>query len=141
MKDLYKFMVWDKHKERLLDVVSLDFNVDWRQGVDPIKNIVAMGDGHEDILNGTVMQTTGMFDKDQKEIFEGHVVSFKANYTNKPCGWLRGIIVRNGTPPFHWGVDVMGTFYEIGEETEGFEYSCKVLGHILENPELIMGVI
>ena len=84
-------------------------------------------------FNKPVMQFTGLHDKNGKEIYEGDVVKFKANYTLKPTGWLNGVMVYYE----HMFVLSVGIEqYEINEETEGFGYSSEVIGNIYENPEL-----
>lgn len=85
-------------------------------------------------IKGTETQYTGLKDKNGKEIYEGDVLNFRANYTNKPCGYINGIVTIN---PLGLILKVGELEYNALEECEGIEYLSKVIGNIYENPELL----
>lgn len=76
------------------------------------------------IKHTIVMQSTGLTDKNGKEIFEGDVVKFYDDYTtqikwdSRYCGWL----------PWVGNIEGFDTFDE---------YHCFVIGNIYESPELL----
>ena len=124
-----EYKVWDGHKKRMLDVVGLDLNIDWRQDVDSIKNVSAYGDGYEDILNFTVIQYINHKDDDGNKIFEDDLVRFDAVDIFFPHGLLGRVIYREDHAAFMiefeydgdtyarffkelWGVKVVGNKYE-----------------------------
>ena len=82
-----------------------------------------------------IEQFTGLEDKNKVDIYEGDIVTFKANYTNKPCGYMHAIVVI--------GIYELelhaknGEIYSANDETDEFPYAhCEIIGNILENPEL-----
>ena len=86
--------------------------------------------------NYPIMQYTGLKDKNGKEIYEGDIVEFKTNYTNKKGGWLNGVVIWD-SERYGWALNAENTIYDIYDETEGFEYIVKHIGNIYENPELL----
>jgi len=79
-------------------------------------------------------QFTGLTDKKGVEIYEGDIVEFKANYTNKPRGYMNGLVVF-GT--YNLELHVNRGIYSCEDETDEFPYNCEVLGNIHSNPELL----
>lgn len=84
-----------------------------------------------------VMQYTGLKDKNGKEIYEGDIVEFKADYTNKKGGWLNGLVIWD-SERYRWALNAENTLYDIYDETKGLEYTAKHIGSIYENPELLI---
>jgi len=84
-----------------------------------------------------VRQFTGLVDKNGVDIYEGDVVNFRANYTNKQCGWLKGIIIYDDNNYYKPSIKVGDVIYDMGEETDEFPYTCEIIGNIYQNPELI----
>lgn len=79
----------------------------------------------------SVMQFTGLKDKNGKEIYEGDILTHKENYFIKygPHGlWIMSMV----HPKANW---------ELGEGPIKFLYHCysesEVIGNIHENPELL----
>ena len=142
MKREIKFRIWAKdagsglskkemvylHEHTIYDGVDLVFRTDlgiyW---IDSSNN----GDGE-------VMQYSGFKDKNGEEIYEGDIVLFKANYTNKRCGWIEGVFMYDENNYYKPGLKVGYDVYEIGEETDEFPYTCEVKGNIYENPNLLV---
>lgn len=77
---------------------------------------------------------TGLVDKNGKEIFEKDIVEFRANYSSKPCGYMKGEIVFND---LQWMIKNEYGYYSISDETDEFSYDSEVVGNAFENPELI----
>jgi hypothetical protein len=59
---------------------------------------------------------------------------FRANYTNKPCGYLIGFVK---ITPYGLFLKVGNLEYDASEEIEGIDYLSEVIGNIYENPELL----
>lgn len=81
-----------------------------------------------------LMQSTGMFDKNGKEIFEGDIVKYKAGcntYTEEVAydKNFAGFGVKDAK------ANVIFTFGEIAEDISLI--SLEVIGNIWENPELL----
>jgi uncharacterized phage protein (TIGR01671 family) len=93
---------------------------------------------YQSTIDGEVMQYSGLKDKNGNEIYEGDIVYFKANYTDKRCGWMRGVFIYNENNYYKPGLKVGYDVYEIGEETDEFPYTCEVKGNIYENPNLLV---
>lgn len=72
---------------------------------------------------------TGHKDYNDKEIYFGDIVEFKANYTNKKCGYMNGIVQYNG---FKMVLNVNGILYDAAEETDESTYSWIIIGNINE---------
>lgn len=82
-----------------------------------------------------LMQYTGLKDGSGKEIYEGDIVEFHANYCSiEYCGYKAGVITWDYV---QWKIVTSGYNYSIAEETDEFYYKCKIKGNIYENPELI----
>ena len=94
-----KFRAWDKSKKKIVDVVMIDFS----------KNISMV----------ELMQFTGLYDKNGKEIYEGDIVE----------------------TPFGIGrvFDRLGCWFVETQKELGYFASCdlEVIGNLYENPELL----
>ena len=118
-----KYRVWDKELRTMLDVSLIDF-----------KKGVLVGEhwefGETNFMSFdeiVIMQTTGLFDRNGKEIFEGDVLTSQ-NYPVKG-------VVEFRTDLGLWVHYLKGYSY--------FEYlgnvagSKEIIGNIYENPELL----
>ena len=81
----------------------------------------------------SIGQYTGIKDKNGVKIFEGDVVSFRANYSSKPCGNMDGVVVFES---LQWVILNKNGSYSINEETDEFYCKSEVIGNIHQQPEL-----
>ena len=85
--------------------------------------ILSLATGESENILATGIKVRGV------ELYEGDIVEFHANYTNKQCGWLDGVIVWDNER-YRWALNAENVLYDIYDETEGFEYSAKRVGNI-----------
>ena len=128
-----KFRVWlpNPDVERMLRVKALVFEHD--------KTRCVCGYAYDFYLedeNATIMQSTGLKDKNGKEIFEGDILT---------DGHTLGVLRNHQTLGFYM-VDEKGkeNFLSDTVDIEGFEEakefmknSIEIIGNIYENPELL----
>lgn len=84
----------------------------------------------------TWLQYTGLKDASGKEIYEGDIVEFKANYTTKPNGFIVGFFSYDEETA-SFVIKSNQHEYIIGEDTEGFNIYSHVIGNVYDNPELL----
>ena len=118
-----KYRVWDKELQTMLDVSLIDFKKGvlvgehWEFGETNFMSFDEIG----------IMQSTGLLDKNGKEIFEGDILGTKD-------GLLNGII--------EYRTD-LGMWTNSLLRYNNFERLCSVasdreiIGNIYENPELL----
>ena len=115
-----KFRAWDKSRKCWVEDFSYQNGSWW---IDEYRNdTLESRRPFEDIK---LMQFTGLYDKNNKEIYEGDIIKFwEENFiepiTYSGCTFIAG---KNGT-----GVPV---------DSLDCEKSVEVIGNIYENPELI----
>ncbi len=116
-----RFMVWDKLSERFCRNINNDSNV-----FTIIELAVYLSDRSycgTNINNYRILQSTNLFAKDGKEIFEGSIVS------NGEC---RAVCVwDNSNAEFDFEM-VKG-----GDQVKSWLNEYKIIGHILSNPRLL----
>ena len=83
-----------------------------------------------------LMQSTGLFDKNGKEIFEGDIVKYKAgcNTYTEEVAYDKNFA---GFGVMGAYADIIFTFGELAEDTD--LHSLEVIGNIYDNPELLEG--
>lgn len=116
-----RYRAWDKENKKMIDVDILN----WNNG-----EVDFIGDGITFILKANdieLMQSTGLTDKNGKEIFEGDIVDSEGGFTT-------GVVEFRSD---------LGMFVSTLIKYNNFERLCnahglvKVIGNIYENPELL----
>ena len=118
-----KFRVWLTDIDQMLRVKALVFEKD--------KTRCVCGYSFDFYLedeNATIMQSTGLVDKNGKEIFEGDIVKMSKDVYSEPTYYE---VVRH-----------YGGAYRLESKQHGCELwlrhtDCEVVGNIYENPELL----
>lgn len=118
-----RFRAWDKEFKEMVQVDALVFDEQIIKATYKNGSVVK-----EDIKNYKLMQSTGLTDKNGKEIFEGDVVKMAKNVYSEPTYYE---VVRH-----------RGGVYRIESEQHGCELwlrhtDCEIAGDIYENPELV----
>ena len=123
-----RFRAWDKENKKMIDVDILN----WNNG-----EVDFIGDGITFMLKANdiaLMQSTGLTDKNGKEIFEGDIVKVtdgdeRTNFPDGGIGTICGL-----DEIFMWYIDgqVHNGLFDISQE-----YYIEVIGNIYENPELL----
>lgn len=125
-----KFRAWVEAEETMHPVLSLD----WSGIDDDLTVFVPMGRSSSravSIDNAILMQSTGLFDVNGKEIFEGDVI--RVNYTDDDSPWTDAII---------WSPKDCAWYLKSNKELLGFamdepDIIVEVIDNIYENPELV----
>ena len=119
-----KFRVWDKKLQILGTVSNIDFKYE---------EVTFYIDDEEELdtcqllKDVEIMQSTGLKDKNGKEIYEGDIVR------NTHTGSVGKV---------HWCVHNTGFFYYVEKDKKDYtvfraKYNLEVIGNIYENKELL----
>lgn len=117
-----RYRAWDKKFKEMVQVDALVF------GEQIIKTTYKNGNiAKEDLRNYVLMQSTGLKDKNGKEIFEGDVVKMAKNVYSEPTYYE---VVRH-----------RGGAYRLESKQYGCELwlrhtDCEIAGNIYTDPEL-----
>lgn len=122
-----KFRVWMKSLKWMCDVTNISFDskfVDICQQGDT-ERYTEMSVEFDEI---TLMQSTGLFDRNGKEIFEGDIVKMSKDVYSEPTYYE---VVRH-----------YGGAYRLESKQHGCELwlrhtDCEVVGNVYENRELL----
>ena len=114
-----KFRAWDKLNKEMFNVESINF-----QERRVYRDVVS----YHDFNDIELMQYTGLKDKNEKEIYEGDILSNRNN--EKPYK----VIFENGS----YRAEFEGDFEEYSFDLiDVVAQGCEVVGNIYENPELL----
>ena len=127
-----KFRAWDTtNKEMLKDTFAI---TESGQVVVVDQSSVFVSPDYVFVDNLVIMQSTGLFDKNNKEIFEGDVLEIEDE----------GEVLGNAKLTWHneqavfmieaISVDDIAPFHEILSDES---YSYRVVGNVYENPEIL----
>lgn len=124
-----KFRAWLKEEKRMTDVHEMTF-------IDGEVYLISDITGFYAYEEFKLMQSTGLKDKNGKEIFEGDIVKYKSgcNTYAEEVAYDKNFAV--------FGVmgantDIIFTFEELFEDIS--IKSLEVIGNIYDNPELLEG--
>lgn len=118
-----RYRAWDKEFKEMVQVDALVFEEQIIKATYKNGNVVK-----EDLKNYVLMQSTGLTDKNGKEIFEGDVVKMAKNVYSEPTCYE---VVRH-----------RGGAYRLDSKQYGCELwlrhtDCEIAGNIYKNPELL----
>lgn len=123
-----KFRAWDKKKERMIEWIDLDFSKD--NGEDFIIVFEPTGIVRDAIISPILLQSTGLFDRNGKEIYEGDIV--KHDPVPNPFisnAYFEIIQARSG----EWRMDN----YRGGQVLAYGNHEVEVVGNKFEHPHLL----
>ena len=123
-----KFRAWHKPMQSMSEVLAISYE---RQKVKirHLRGTAYMTVPFDDVV---LMQSTGLFDKNGKEIFEGDIVEWE----HKDTGHLVRGIVKYDTELGFWGM-TDARFNDLRAIGYLANQKVTVLGDIFENPELV----
>lgn len=121
-----KFRAWDGITEQLLPVERIDFRND----------LISLNEGDNSLTDTsemmTLMQYTGLKDKNGKEVYEGDLITITNPFIkHEEIGVAK--IVFSHDYVGGWVAEAKGEHLNIGTRT----HMISVVGNIYENPELL----
>lgn len=134
-----RFRVWSKQERRLIpseDILAIDYEneeidaqkIYFEDGLPVERDIYTYG-----FENIKLMQSTGLTDKNGKEIFEGDILSIETDEENVrvEVSWDSKHAL------FVFESKKYNEKEALGELFEDNSYPFKIIGNIYENPELV----
>ena len=122
-----RFRAWDKEFKEMVQVDALVFEEQLIKATYKNGNVVK-----EDLKNYVLMQSTGLTDKNGKEIFEGDILSIETDKENVKLevSWDSKHAL------FVFESKKYNVKEALGELFEDNPYPFKIIGNIWEHPEL-----
>ena len=119
-----RFMVWDKQSKKFIGgLVPINISCQYED---------LIWKSHRFPNDFIIVQSTNLFDKDGKEIFEGSIVKWLDSKTG--AGLRAGIVkTENGT------TFIERSSYDLYPDWEEEKENLILAGHILSTPELLEG--
>ena len=125
-----KFRVWDKENKIMWNIERWHIEDEYFDLIEPNKSVVDLNAKRtwRKQSDVTLMQSTGLLDKNGKEIFEGDVVEvfdsrYAVFYDNENASF------RLKPRDKRWNTDYMSNY--------AHEASFEIIGDIYRNPELV----
>ncbi|MCY7152224.1 YopX family protein [Streptococcus gallolyticus subsp. gallolyticus] len=118
-----KFRAWLKDEYRMTDVREITFFDDEVQMISDVTDFYTYGEFE-------LMQSTGLIDKNGKEIFEGDVLKTYDGELAKVV-WNKELAC--------WEAEFLGEIVDLSEvaDVKSSRSDCEIVGNIYENPELV----
>nr|DAJ96195.1 MAG TPA: YopX protein [Caudoviricetes sp.] len=119
-----KFRAWLKNDKEMIDVDEIHW---FHEGIDFIGDGITFSRGADEI---ELMQSTGLFDRNGKEIFEGDIVDYKGR---------KAVVKWHGS----YASFIYRFVDELNERVSEWHplflayYHFEIVGNIYENPELL----
>ena len=122
-----RFRAWDKDFKTMYEADDIVY-IDFEEKQICVKTLFFERASRYDFNDIVLMQSTGLTDKNGKEIFEGDVVKMAKNVYSEPTYYE---VVRH-----------RGGAYHLESKQYGCELwlrhtDCEIAGNIYENPELV----
>lgn len=124
-----RFRAWDKEFKEMVQVDALVFDEQIIKATYKNGNVVK-----EDIKNYVLMQSTGLRDKNGKEIFEGDIIAIEVDDTVIPINARVFQNSKKGILMFHVFED--NEDVPMVELLEDDSVAFAIIGNIWEHPEL-----
>lgn len=123
-----RFRAWDKELKEKVQVDALVFEEQLIKATYKNGNVVK-----EDLKNYVLMQSTGLTDKNGKEIFEGDILSIETDKENVKVevSWDSKHAL------FVFESKKYNEKEALGELFEDNSYPFKIIGNVWEGPELV----
>ena len=122
-----RYRAWDKIHKTMYEVDDI-MSIDFGKSENCVKTLLFEQTSRYDFDDIVLMQSTGLTDKNGKEIFEGDVVKMAKNVYSEPTYYE---VARH-----------RGGAYRLESKQYGCELwlrhtDCEIAGDIYENPELL----
>ena len=145
-----KFRAWDKYFKEMVQVNALVLDEQVIKATYKNGNIAK-----EDVKEYVLMQSTGLHDKNGKEIFEGDILKFNDEWADYGYeGYIEGSIeginyveIKREKTCFTFGKTKLpesslinlteNEHYPFGELLTEASYEFEIIGNVYENPELL----
>ena len=123
-----KFRVWDKTDKEMYLVDEINLN---RGEFESIGDGITFLRGADEV---ELMQSTGLFDKNGKEIFEGDVVRMRNPRDRRQIGMFQVVRVVNSPMLGLLDKNLTTEIFNLYEHMRNY---YEIIGNIYENPELL----